>query len=120
MVADELLQAFLRRADICLSPTFTGSGTRLKNLEYMAAARPVVSTPKGAEGLDAVAGRDLVIAEPESFARAILNVADAPARARDMGLSGYRFVKERYDWRHSIQPLWRERLRLLSDSHPAA
>ena len=51
---------------------------------------------------------------PETFTQAILELCDAPDRARAMGLAGYRFVRERYDWRQSIQPLWRERLQILT------
>ena len=105
---DEQLKALLHRADICLSPTFTGSGTRLKILEYMAAGRPVVSTPKGVEGLDVAADTHVVVAGPDSFAGAILNLANTPDRARTLGETGRRFVEERCDWKTRIQPLWRD------------
>lgn len=108
LVPDEQLKALLHRADICLSPTFTGSGTRLKILEYLAAGKPVVSTTKGAEGLDLVPDRDLLVAEADSFAGALIALADSPDRARKMGNAGQQLVKERYDWKARIQPLWRD------------
>lgn len=108
VISDEDLRAFLRRADICLSPTFTGSGSRLKILEYLVAGKPVISTPKGPEGLGAVSGRDLIQAEPRDFAAAILALADDPDRARALGRAGFTFVRQRYDWSARIQPLWRQ------------
>ena len=38
-------------ADVCIAPLTTGSGTKLKILEYFAAGKPVVATQKAVEGL---------------------------------------------------------------------
>ena len=51
---------WLNRSAMGLAPIFSGSGTRLKILEYMAARKPVIATPKGAEGIDAAPGHDLL------------------------------------------------------------
>lgn len=106
-VTDDLLQALMARAHFCLAPIFTGSGTRLKILEYMAAGKAVVSTPKGMEGLEAEPDRDLVVAEPDAFADAILALANSPEKARALGEAGARLIRERYDWRTRSQPIWR-------------
>ncbi len=90
---------YVRRADICLAPIFTGSGTRLKILEYMAAGKPVVSTPKGAEGISGVPGEHFALAEAADFAAAIRRLSADAAAARRMGEAGHRLVEERYDWR---------------------
>lgn len=111
VVSDDDLEAFIRRADMCLSPTFSGSGTRLKILEWLAAGKAVLATPKGAEGLGAMPGRDLVEAEGRDFAEAIMSLADDPDRARALGRAGSDFVRQRYDWATTIQPLWREGMR---------
>ena len=44
-------------------PIRHGGGTRLKILEAMALGTPVISTSKGAEGLDAQDGREILIAD---------------------------------------------------------
>ena len=96
---------YVRRADICLAPIFTGSGTRLKILEYMAAGKPVISTPKGAEGIEGVSGDNMVRAEADGFAGAIHALAADPGAASRMGAAGCRLVAARYDWR-MIQTGW--------------
>jgi polysaccharide biosynthesis protein PslH len=45
------IEDYIISSDICIAPIRRGSGTRLKLLEYMAAAKPIVSTVIGAEGL---------------------------------------------------------------------
>jgi MoaA/NifB/PqqE/SkfB family radical SAM enzyme/glycosyltransferase involved in cell wall biosynthesis len=49
--AVEDLAGHIHMADICLCPLFSGGGTRLKLLEYMAANKPIITTKKGAEGI---------------------------------------------------------------------
>lgn len=90
---------YVKRADICLAPIFTGSGTRLKILEYMAAGKPVVSTAKGAEGIAGTPGEHFEVVAASNFATAIRNLTDHPDRARQMGEAGRRLVAARYDWR---------------------
>lgn len=97
---------FLRRADIGIAPIFTGSGTRLKILEYMAAGLPVVATPKSAEGIDCVHGRDIMIAEPEKFAGAIHDLARRPDDALVMGRRARELIERQYTWPGS-QEKWR-------------
>lgn len=48
---EEDLAGVLEFADIALCPLFSGSGTKLKMLDYLAAGLPVVTTPVGAQGL---------------------------------------------------------------------
>jgi glycosyltransferase involved in cell wall biosynthesis len=48
---EEDLAGVLKFADIALCPLFSGSGTKLKMLDYLAAGLPVVTTPVGAQGL---------------------------------------------------------------------
>jgi glycosyltransferase involved in cell wall biosynthesis len=111
LLPDAELLGCLARADVCLAPIMTGSGTRLKILEYMAAAKPVVSTPKGAEGIECRNGEHIWIAEPADFARAILVAADSDAAAKQLGARARRLVAQVYDWDTAIKPIWREKVR---------
>jgi glycosyltransferase involved in cell wall biosynthesis len=54
---------YLRSARLVVVPLRVGSGTRIKILEAFASRVPVVSTTVGAEGLDAVSGVHLEIAD---------------------------------------------------------
>ena len=85
---------------VCVVPLRQGGGTRLKILEAMALGVPVVSTTKGAEGLDVVDGAHLLLAdEPHDFAAATVRLMrDGALRARLAEQARAR-VEERYDWR---------------------
>ena len=52
---------YICSADICIAPLQSGSGTRLKILEYMASGKPVVSTSIGSEGLNATDNKNIII-----------------------------------------------------------
>ncbi len=94
------LKPHLSAAAVIAVPLRLGSGTRLKILEAWAMARPVVSTALGAEGLDGVPGRHLLIADdPARFASAVLRVLNDPGLAEQLGREGRALVAERYSWR---------------------
>ena len=100
------LRPHLAAADAVVVPLRLGSGTRLKILETWAMARPVVSTTLGAEGLDAVPGRHLLIADhPSDFARSVLRVLGEPGLGDELGRAGRALVSERYSWRGAAQAL---------------
>jgi glycosyltransferase involved in cell wall biosynthesis len=87
------------RSWVSIVPLLTGGGTRLKILESLAVGTPVVSTSKGAEGLDLVPGRDILIAdEPADFADAVLRVLRDAALRETLSRNGRRAVT-RFDWR---------------------
>jgi glycosyltransferase involved in cell wall biosynthesis len=89
----------LRRAAVSIVPLLVGGGTRLKVLEAMAAALPVVATAIGAEGIEVMDGREALIRDtPSSFAMACMELLVAPARRDGLGRAGRRLVEDRYDW----------------------
>jgi glycosyltransferase involved in cell wall biosynthesis len=90
----------IARSQVCVVPMTVGGGTRLKILEAMALGTPVVSTSRGAEGLDVTPGENILVSdEPEAFADAVLRVmSDVDLRAR-LSKNGRRLVEEKYDWR---------------------
>lgn len=95
----EDIRPTLARAWVNVVPLRQGGGTRLKILESLAIGTPVVSTRKGAEGLDLQAGQDLLVADtPAEFAQAVVRVlADGELRAK-LGRQGQQTVINRYDW----------------------
>jgi glycosyltransferase involved in cell wall biosynthesis len=96
----------VRGAAACVVPLRQGGGTRLKILEAMALGVPVVSTARGAEGLGATGGEDILLADdPAAFAAAALRLMeDAPLRAR-LGMAGRGLVEARYGWDALAGPL---------------
>ncbi|PZW43065.1 glycosyltransferase involved in cell wall biosynthesis [Humitalea rosea] len=74
-----------------------GGGTRLKILEALSMARPVLSTPVGIEGIEVESGVHAIV-EPDLHAfpeqiEALLNDRD---RAQAMALKGWEFARDTY------------------------
>jgi glycosyltransferase involved in cell wall biosynthesis len=91
--------AELRRAKICVVPLLSGSGTRFKILEAWAAARAVVSTSMGAEGLGACHGEHLLIADdPAAFASQINQLLSDAALRRRLGDAGRAWYLKNFTW----------------------
>ena len=93
------LRPHLASAAALIVPLRLGGGTRLKIVEGMAMSRPIVSTTLGAEGLEAVSGRDILISdEPGEFAASVLRILEAPGFAASLGHAARRLAVERYAW----------------------
>jgi glycosyltransferase involved in cell wall biosynthesis len=83
----------------CVTPIRQGGGTRLKILEAMALGTPVVTTSKGAEGLEVIGGEHLLLAdEPASFAERTVRLLHRPALRQHLATNARRLVEQRYDW----------------------
>jgi glycosyltransferase involved in cell wall biosynthesis len=90
---------YLEQACVVALPIAIGSGTRLKILEAFAVGRPVVSSAKGAEGIDGLDGEHLLIREtPGSMAEAIIDLWDRPALRSTLCQNALELVRSRYSW----------------------
>jgi glycosyltransferase involved in cell wall biosynthesis len=93
------VRPFLAGCGALVVPLRIGGGSRLKILEALATATPVVSTRVGAEGLALEPGRHLtVVEEIEGLADAILAAARDPAAAAEQAARGRQQVLRLYDW----------------------
>lgn len=98
---------------VCLAPLRAGGGSRLKILEALDAGRPVVATSVGADGLEDLVGRGLVVADtPAAFADATSRLLLDQAEAATLGAAGKAAVNERYSWQRTLDPLrsWLEKI----------
>jgi glycosyltransferase involved in cell wall biosynthesis len=87
-------------AAVSIVPLRMGGGTRLKILEAMALGTPVVSTTKGAEGLEVQNGRHLLLADTASdFAEAVVGLLQDRELHAFLAGEARKLVAERYDWR---------------------
>jgi polysaccharide biosynthesis protein PslH len=93
---------------VSIVPLLAGGGTRVKILESLALNTPVVSTTKGAEGLDLVPGRDFLVADcPDDFAAAVLRLLEDVHLRNSLGRHGRQAVAAQYNW-ESIGQTFRE------------
>jgi glycosyltransferase involved in cell wall biosynthesis len=95
---DDIRQV-LGRSQVCVVPLRKGAGTRLKILEAMAMGIPVVSTSKGAEGLELVSGVHALIADdPAEFASKTLELLRDPGLRDTLNQNAYQMVTTKYAW----------------------
>lgn len=86
-----------KEAAVFVAPILTGGGIIVKLLDALAAGTPTVSTTFGNEGVGAVHGRDLLVADdPAEFAAAVVKLLLDREYAAELGRSGQRFVREHY------------------------
>jgi polysaccharide biosynthesis protein PslH len=88
------------RAWLSVVPLRIGGGTRLKILEALAMGTPVVSTIKGAEGLEFMTGRDILIKDsPEAFAAGVVELLENRQLRDQLGKAGQLTTGSLYDWK---------------------
>jgi glycosyltransferase involved in cell wall biosynthesis len=93
------LRPHLATAAVVVVPLRLGGGTRLKIVEAMAMGKAIVSTTLGAEGIEAIPGRDILVEDqPAAFADAVNRLLTEPGLAARIGQSARRLAVERYAW----------------------
>jgi glycosyltransferase involved in cell wall biosynthesis len=109
------VRGHLAATRVALAPLLAGGGSRLKVLEALEAGRPVVATAVGAEGLEHLAGRGLVVADgARPFADAVSGLLSDPAGAEQLGAVGRAAVHREHTWDRTLRPL----LDAVSHPHP--
>ena len=94
---DDLAGA-LRLADAALCPLTTGSGTKLKMLDYFAAELPVVSTTVGTQGLAVESGQEVLVCDDvDGFVSEIDRLRASPELRRRLGESGRQIAAD-HSW----------------------
>ncbi|MEX5213599.1 MAG: glycosyltransferase [Nitrospiraceae bacterium] len=100
------MRPYLHDATVFAAPHFTGAGTRTKILEAMAAGLPVVTTSIGTQGIEAEAGRDLIVADDlPALGEALCGLLADPWMRADLGRAARRLIEDRYDWDRCLAPL---------------
>ena len=100
------LVPYLERAALMVVPVRAGSGMRVRILEAFARGVPVVTTTTGVEGIEAVDGEHLLVAdEPAAFAEAVVRLLRDPELGRRLAANGRRLAEEKYDWRVALPKL---------------
>jgi glycosyltransferase involved in cell wall biosynthesis len=126
-LADEQISRLLHSCDLCLAPEPSSPlnelSTMVKIAEYMAAGRPVVAYALRESRV--TAGQAAIYAahnDVASFAAAIAELLDDPARRARMGQIGRQRVRDGLSWEHSQRALLETYASVLtsSDRHRAS
>ncbi|WP_135467483.1 TIGR03087 family PEP-CTERM/XrtA system glycosyltransferase [Crenalkalicoccus roseus] len=98
------VRPYLAHAAVAVAPLRIARGIQNKVLEAMAMARPVVASPEAFEGVRAVAGRDLLVAE--GAAQTAERVAEVLEGAHPaLGRAGRAAVMASHDWAATLRRL---------------
>jgi len=96
----EDVRPYFAQSTLFVVPIRMGGGVRLKILEALSMAMPVVSTRIGAEGIDLAEGKEILLADgADAFASAVVSLLDDPFLRSRLGRAGRRAAEERFDWR---------------------
>ncbi len=108
-VAD--IDSYLDESRVFVVPLLAGGGVRVKILECWSKCIPAVSTSIGAEGLHAVNGQNILLADTaKEFARQVIRLLTEPPLATRIAVQGQRTIATYYDWRkayHSWDEVYR-------------
>jgi polysaccharide biosynthesis protein PslH len=92
------VRPYLAAASVMIVPLLQGGGTRLKIVEAFAAGCPVVSTAKGAEGINATDGEHLLIREVEELVAGVSQIWSDSSLGEKLARSAYKLVQAEYSW----------------------
>ena len=100
------LTPYMQQAALLVIPVRAGSGMRVRILEALALAMPIVTTTIGVEGIDARNGEEVLISDtPDDFAAAVIRLmGDADLQAK-LAVNGRRLAEKTYDWRIVLKKL---------------
>jgi Glycosyltransferase len=94
----EDLDELYRGARIVICPILAGGGTRVKIMEAGAYGRPIVSTNIGAEGINLIDGKEILLRDSATdFANACVELLKNYEMARMLGLAARSAAESRYD-----------------------
>jgi glycosyltransferase involved in cell wall biosynthesis len=89
---------FVNSKAIMIVPLLTSGGMRVKIVEGMAMQKCIISTSLGAEGINYVNGRDILIANTvEDFYKAIKRCISDEDFCREVGANARKLIEKEYD-----------------------
>lgn len=96
------IRPYLAHAKVAVAPLRLARGIQSKVLEAMAMAKPVIASPQAAEGIEAKAGTELVVAPDENmFVEYALNLMNGQGAAA-VSAAGRARVVAAYSWESSL------------------
>jgi len=97
------VRVHLARAHIGLVPLRSGGGVKLKTLELMAAGKAIVTTPIGIEGINAIDGEHVLVADTaKAFAGCVVRLLDDAALRRRLGRRARELARRDHSWAQNL------------------
>jgi sugar transferase (PEP-CTERM/EpsH1 system associated) len=92
-------RSWLAAASVVVAPLRLARGVQNKVLEAMAMACPVVASPAAFEGIDAVPGTSIMVADGvQAEAKAVLTLLNDPVLAQQLGQAARAQMEALYGW----------------------
>lgn len=100
------LFSVLNAADFAVVPIRHGGGTKTKMYDYISLGLPIVTTSKGAEGIDLESGVHAIVTEDadERFVGAVEDLSDSPS-LRTQLQEDLKVLSEILSWSRSVEKL---------------
>lgn len=90
---------YINRSKVMIVPLTLGSGTRLKVLEGMAMKKCIVSTTIGAEGIDVMHTKNILLANDEDdFCNAVVSCLNSDMLRNNIEENAVKLAEKKYDW----------------------
>lgn len=100
------VRPYIEQAAAVVAPLKVARGVQNKVLEAMACRRAVVCSPEAADGIRALAGRHLLVADtPKMFSRYVLALMRDDHYRQQVAAAARRCVQRRYSWPQALGPM---------------
>ncbi len=100
------VREYLAQASVCVVPLRIARGIQNKILEAMAARVPVVATSAATAGIEAVPGRDFLLAdEPRQFAGHVIALLLSREKRRQLADNAFKFIRQRHNWEKNLEKM---------------
>jgi len=94
------IRPIISESQLCVVPLRQGAGTRLKILEAMGLGTAVISTSKGAEGLELTHGNEIWVADSATlFAKGIIKLLNNLTLTASLVEKANHTITTKYDWK---------------------
>ena len=90
---DDLASVY-RRCGFMINPVQVGTGLKIKTVEALSFGRCVVTTPTGAEGVEDLIGKGIIVCnDADAFVTAVTDLLQNPDKAVELGRRGLAEIK---------------------------
>ncbi len=92
------MRPYFQASDLAINPVTWGSGSNLKQLEYLAAGLPSVTTQMGARGLSLTPSVHALVESLEAIPQRLAWLLRNPDTAASLARAGRQLVERHFDW----------------------